>query len=261
MTRISAHQPSRLSTDHDAPPASDRTAKQRTPSARDPAGRTFAPAPGYDDDLLAFVENDARKSLGGATYFSIDPKVTDREVPGVRERSAGGTHVVRSSKKDGCIVVRGSTYDLRTPHGIDEFTKMLHLREGIPMDQAKKIGHAISGTAPAGRDEIAGLALAWAKGERGERIDACLVIGGAMGFGPANVPEQKLMLWCNIQELARAMPRAAAQIEHLEIHGDATIHEQIQDGDRENEWYSAFPKLRSIETYSVGQHQRALRVG
>lgn len=261
MTRISTHQPSRFSTDHDTPPASDRAAKQRTPSARDLAGRTFAPAPGYDDDLLAFVENDARKSLGGATYFSIDPKIAHRELPGVRERSAGGTHVVRSSKKDGCITVRGSTYDLRTQHGIHELTRMLHLREGIPMEQAKKIGIAIEGTVPSGRDEVAGLALAWAKGERGERIDASLVIGGGTNFGPANAPAKKLMLWCNIQELAEAMPRAAAQIEHLEIHGDAAIHKQIKDGDRENEWYRAFPKLRSIETYSVGEHRRALRVG
>jgi hypothetical protein len=215
-------------------------------------------SPSYDADLRAFVGNETRKALSAKTYLGMDPASEKRDVEELKEECPStSVTVIAHSKREGCVTVAGHTYDLGTEKGRSDFATLLRA-QGLSEGRARQVAQVLERAMPRSRDELANLALQWVKGERGEPLPSRLVLGGACNVGlfDAKRPNASLF-YADLMALARAMPRAAAQIEHVELRGGRGPVSGMND----NEWFTAFPKLRSIEATWLGHHATRIRVG
>ena len=80
-------------------------------------------------------------------------------------------------------------------------------------------------TPSTGVDEIAYLALAWVKGERGEPVPSRLVVSGHSSGADVwdeNPDGHGTLELDLVRKLAALMPRAAAQIEDVQLAGCST---------------------------------------
>lgn len=187
-------------------------------------------------------------------YVGMNDSSTARELDALRQGNPGITPVlpdgpdnVRSRRDDSYFVtpkgVKGHHADLATKKGREAFVKFLD----VPPATAKKIA-AVLAKAPEGlRDELAQLAVGWAAAERGERGASRLVLSGHSDgdkiWGERGEDSEALTPKL-LGELARAMPKAAAQVEDLAISacscgGRATIEE----------WKKDFPNLKTLLAY------------
>ncbi|MFO0713990.1 MAG: hypothetical protein U0353_29305 [Sandaracinus sp.] len=124
---------------------------------------------------------------------------------------------------------------------IDRFVSKLDL----PSATSRRVADLIEATQPRGRRELAELARTLAAGEHGERIPPRLVLSGHGNGEEIFGSHDDSLLDTNITELARALPRGAAQIEHLHLAACQHGWEPRMDAFRE-----AFPRLESVWGYT-----------
>ena len=216
---------------------------------------------GYDADVARYAQNasgaapktanDATSALPAANdqilYLgaNTDKNQADNEFKNLNFVAGGKATQIKTSTDSSITAANGQKFDLGKPGDVDAWSKTL----GLPDAKATAVATAIKNASGAGRDELAQIATVWAKGENGGSVPSRLVLSGhvadrLMDADGSNGIESK-----DIQALAKAMPRAAAQVEDVMVsacYGGSK--EQI------DAWRGAFPNAKSIWTYGDGGH-------
>ena len=132
-------------------------------------------------------------------------------------------------------------FDLSTQAGLDAFAATLSL----PLEQQRAVAWTLSQGDLLIRDELAQLALLWARAEGGAPIPQRLVLSGH-GYSAAVMGEDNGSLsWELLASLAGALPRAAAQVRHVHLAACNTAGPHALEVLRE-----AFPNLESLWAYA-----------
>ncbi|MFH1808841.1 MAG: hypothetical protein ABIJ09_08845 [Pseudomonadota bacterium] len=194
------------------------------------AGSTPPPRTRSNDDVLFVGMNPPTRESAGAPY----------EAQQLRNAGANLSSVLPGKEADH-IKVGGRDYDLNDDGQRLGFARTL----GLPADQTQKIADAIGAGNSNAKDELAGIAQQWAKGERGEHMPSRMVISGHnVGSGPWGDGNGQLS-WTSLKGLAEAMPRAVGQIEDLNISacysGGTSSQRTYKD---------IFPNLKTLWAYS-----------
>lgn len=140
------------------------------------------------------------------------------------------------------VAYRGRTYPLNTETEQAAFVEAL----GLPAEVAARVRLVLKETEwTEERVTLAGLAAAWAPAERGGSVPSRLILSGHSA-GDLIWGDREMELGRkDLERLARAMPKAAAQIEDLLLHGCNTA-----GSERVSQWGAAFPNLRTVWAYS-----------
>ena len=139
------------------------------------------------------------------------------------------------------VRIGDAEYSLGGRTSIEQFVSKLGLSPTI----SRQVADLIEATPARGRREFAELALTLAAGEHGERIPARLVLSGHGNGEEIFGDDEDSVLDTNLAALARALPRGAAQIEHLHVAACQHGWEPRIDAFRE-----AFPRLESAWGYT-----------
>ncbi|HLL03559.1 MAG TPA: hypothetical protein VK539_23445 [Myxococcaceae bacterium] len=151
---------------------------------------------------------------------------------------------IQDTFQNDTVKVQATLYDLSTSDGLNKFMAPL----GLPAPQSARVKTAISGAGDDARDEIAQLALAWSKAEKGGTIPARFVLSGhSFGesiWGGDESFMNGTLTRKSLAQLAAAMPKAAAQVLHLCLAA-------CYNGGKSNmeEWHALFPKLKTMWAY------------
>lgn len=212
---------------HDGPQAYDsdlvRYAQNATAPARTASDATTTRPP--PNDQVMYLGTNTQKTADGKTTQS------DLEFRNLQYASGGKA-----------IQIKPSTQAMTD---IDAWAKSL----GLPPDKTAAIASVIKNADPAGRDELAQIAAVWAKGELGGSVPSRMVLSGHYADRIADADGSNAVLAKDIQALAKAMPRASAQVEDIMVsacYGGAQT--QI------DAWRGAFPNVKSVWTYGDGGH-------
>ena len=190
------------------------------------------------------LDIDALRSVAAAADAVVLLGMNDTAIDEARGLRRGApvllVHDV-ATRKDVATGADGAVYDLRTEAGRRGLVASLALPDAVAGRVLDVLGSASDGA----RRELAVLACLWAPGERGGAVPARLLISGH-GDSRAFFGEDGDGLFDReIAALARAMPRAAAQVRHLHLaacqHGYDPRMQTFRD---------AFPQLESIWGYS-----------
>ena len=187
-------------------------------------------------------------------YVGMNDSSAAQELAAIRQGNPGITPVrtdgpdnVRSKRDDSYFItplgVKGRHVDLGTAKGRADFVKFLD----VPPATAKRI-EAVLAKAPKGlRDELAQMAVGWAAAERGDRGPSRLVLSGHSDgdnvWGERGGEDEALTPKL-LMELAKAMPRAAAQVEDLAISACSCGGKETVE-----QWRAAFPNLKTMLAY------------
>ncbi len=155
----------------------------------------------------------------------------------------GGRHVVyiTNSKVEDNVDVGGTRYNLRNDGDLARFVGLL----GLPAGQAGQIAEAIKASQVAAADELATIAWNWAPAEKGADIPRRLVLSGhSYGEGVFGDGNGHLVRDV-IAKLAKAMPKAAGQVEDLHISGCYTAGAYNMA-----RWREIFPNVLTIWAYT-----------
>lgn len=213
------------------------SAQRRDPSHETEAARRTETAPQVETN-----QKQGRPAAPSYAYHPSQDAAIRAFVTSVKEQiGAGVTHVERDHDGDATIRIGRRSYDLSTAEGREGFTAVLRAK-GLTSERADLVMRVIGNAPPSSRDELAALALAWANAERGGGVQKNLSIEAGVCHSD---------LWA----LAEAMPRAAAQVEHVEVHGDASVHGEIAN----RSWRDVFPSLQRLETVSRFERSSAVR--
>ncbi len=140
------------------------------------------------------------------------------------------------------VRVGGNTFDLRSARGVSEFVATL----GLPPKAAAGTRKAFAICEKEARDELAGLAQIWARGEKGARIPSRLVLAGhSNGDGVWGDDNGSLRLG-PLLELSRALPHATSQIEDAFVTGCYSGGEVTMD-----QYLLLFPRAKTIWAYEA----------
>lgn len=178
--------------------------------------------------------------VGMNTYAS-------KEAEALRGRGAQ-VKLVKDTWKDDTVTTgtgkAKKTHDLTTDKGRQDFVATL----GLPAAQSAKIETILKNASSDSRDELAQLAQVWAEGEKGGKVPGRLVLSGHSsgsslwgnddGFTNGFLERQSLT------DLAKAMPKAAAQVQDLALSacycgGEANI----------TDWKEGFPNAKTVLAY------------
>lgn len=154
---------------------------------------------------------------------------------------------------DGSVLHQGRRYSLQGEDRVAAFVAALQL----PEDVGRKLEQLLLDLDdPDRRAVVANLASAWAPAERGGSIPSRLVFSGH-SFGEDFWGDANGMIELrDLRGLAAVMPKAAAQIEDLALHGCETGGEE-----RVERWRSSFPNLKTAWAYAgsaPGSHSGAV---
>jgi hypothetical protein len=176
-------------------------------------------------------------------------KFAPQEAQALRARGTKVDLVSDSKAGDDKITVgkgkSATTFDLSTDQGRKDFVKTL----GLPAPQAAKIADVLKDTGLDARDELAQLAQVWAKGEKGEAVPGRIVLSGHSGgssiYGSEDGFTNGSLNRDQLTELAKAMPKAAAQVEDIALSacycgGESTV----------TKWKEGFPNAKTMLAYS-----------
>jgi len=225
---------------HDGPQAYDADIARYAQNAAAPA-RTASDAttarPRANDEVLF---------LGTNTQKTADGKTTQSDLEFHNLQFASGNKATRiEASKDSSIAVRGQKFDLSRPVDVDAWSRTL----GLPAAQASAVARVIQGADLSGRDELAQLATVWARGELGGSVPSRLVLSGHLADRIMDADGSNGVLAKDLQALAKAMPRAASQVEDLMVSACYGGSQAQLDA-----WRGAFPNARSIWAYGDGGH-------
>lgn len=134
------------------------------------------------------------------------------------------------------------SFDLRNARGVSDFVGTL----GLPPKAAAGVRKAFSICEKEARDELAGLAQIWARGEKGAKIPSRLVLAGhSNGDGVWGDDNGSLRLG-PLLELSRALPHATSQIEDAFVTGCYSGGEVTMD-----QYLLLFPRAKTIWAYEA----------
>jgi hypothetical protein len=155
-----------------------------------------------------------------------------------RGKSAGYNVTVIGQKSD-VVSSGGKDYDMSTDAGMRGFADSL----GLPKDRADQVYAALQKNPKSGRAELAQLAMVLNKGENGGTVPSRLVISGHHAGGEFMGDRG----WLNdgaVQDMARAFPKGAAQVEDLHLAGCYAYGRNTMA-----KWTDAFPSLQTAWGY------------
>jgi hypothetical protein len=143
--------------------------------------------------------------------------------------------------EDDTIKIDGTKYDLTVRAELEAYVDLLDLPEA----QEKKVVAAIATGGHDIKDELARIAWVWADAEKGRVIPRRLVISGhSIGdvfWGTKNGDLER----STVANLAKAMPRAARQVEDLHLAACYCGGE-----DAVKAWLKIFPSLKTVWAYA-----------
>ena len=140
------------------------------------------------------------------------------------------------------IRVGKNNYDLRSTRGVSAFVATL----GLTPKQTAGVRKAFAICEKGARDELAGLAQIWARGEKGAKIPSRLVLAGhSNGDGVWGDDNGSLRLGPLLQ-LSRSLPHATSQIEDAFVTGCYSGGEVTMD-----QYLLIFPRAKTIWAYEA----------
>jgi hypothetical protein len=166
---------------------------------------------------------------------------------------AGGHVAVGHAERDVTLGadkfrVGARVVDLATPEGASDFVSSLRL----PPEQSKAVAKVLTDATPGSRDELAGIAVEWAKAERGGDAPSRLVLSGHSGDGRSlygdGHGDSRLSL-DSVRALAQAMPRAASFVEDVMLSACNSGFDGKNGGTGLETWKAVFPNLRTAWGY------------
>jgi hypothetical protein len=187
--------------------------------------------------------NDDTLVLGMNPHVQAEAEAIQKSNPGARVttvRDSFQNDQVRASGPEGGTRV----HDLRSVAGIRSFVATL----GLPLAQGQQVAAAIVRAGEDARDELAQLALVWARAEKGGVVPSRLVLSGHSGgsslWGEEGGFKNGVLTRLDFARLAAAMPRAAAGVEDLCIAACYNGGETTMEA-----WRALFPNLRTMWAY------------
>jgi hypothetical protein len=172
-------------------------------------------------------------------FVGLNP-TSPHEASQLRKRGNGVVFIGDAAKPD-TVAANGKTYDLSREDQLTAFAGLL----GLPSGQTKDVQDAIRSAGSDARDEIASVAWMWATAEKGGHVPGRFVLSGhSIGerfWGDNNGRLQR----DSVHKLAKAMPKAAAQVEDL--HLSACYCGGLTDL---LVWQQIFPNVSTIWAYS-----------
>lgn len=162
------------------------------------------------------------------------------EADGLRARGNNVTFIGDSKAGQGKITAGGAQHDLNSDAGVDKYVGTL----GLPADQTRRVGDVLKGIEPKARDEMGSLAGVWANGEKGGTVPSRLVMSGHSAGSSMWGDDNGSIRYDQLKDLAKAMPKAAAQVEDLHLAACYAGTQQNVDRLRE-----AFPKMNTMWGY------------
>lgn len=135
---------------------------------------------------------------------------------------------------------RATVYDLSSNAGVDNFVKSL----GLPAAQSTEIGGILKGASADARDELGQLARVWANGEKGGKVPSRLMLSGHSGGSSLFGDDNGSFSYSEVQKLAKAMPKAAAQVEDVHLAACYAGSQRNADGFKD-----AFPNMKTFWGY------------
>jgi hypothetical protein len=187
--------------------------------------------------------NDDTLVLGMNPHVQAEAEALQKSNPSARVttvRDSFQNDQLRATNPDGAMRV----HDLRTHDGIRSFVATL----GLPLAQGQQVAAAIVSAGEDARDELAQLALMWARAEKGGVIPSRLVLSGHSGgtslWGEEGSFKNGVLTRRDFARLAEAMPRAAAGVEDLCIAACYNGGETTMEA-----WRALFPNLRTMWAY------------
>lgn len=173
-------------------------------------------------------------------YLGMNPDPT-RRASGLMADHADVTVIMPSTAPDR-IRVGGASYDLRASRGVAAFVASL----GLNAKQTQGVRRAFEMCEKGARDELAGLAKIWARGEKGAPIPSRLVLAGhSNGDGVWGDDNGSLRLGPLLQ-LSRSLPHASSQIEDALVTGCYSGGEVTMD-----QYLLIFPRAKTIWAYEA----------
>jgi hypothetical protein len=173
-------------------------------------------------------------------FLGMNPGPT-RKATGLMSRRADVSAIFPSSYQDQ-IRVGSRLFDLRSKNGVSAFVGTL----GLPSKAAAGVKRAFAICEKGARDELAGLAQIWARGEKGAKIPSRLVLAGhSNGDGVWGDDNGSLRLG-PLLELSRALPHATSQIEDAFVTGCYSGGEVTMD-----QYLLIFPRAKTIWAYEA----------
>jgi hypothetical protein len=209
-----------------------------------PAGTSLYTPVLFDSDIKEDAPPPAPTYNGpwndSIVFLGMNPGPT-RKAARIMGRHANVTLIMPSTAPDR-IRVGSSTYDLRTTNGVAAFVATL----GLSPQRAAGVRKAFTVCEKGARDELAGLAQIWARGEKGARIPSRLVLAGhSNGDGVWGDDNGSLRLGPLLQ-LSRSLPHATSQIEDAFVTGCYSGGEVTMD-----QYLLIFPRARTIWAYEA----------
>ncbi len=195
---------------------------------RAPGGGTPPNNPTFNNDVLVVGFN------GGAKAEADSLSKRGNNVTLVQDSFAG------NDKIRGTGANAGKTYDLSTNAGVDQFAFSL----GLPAAQTTEIAKVLKDVGPDARDEMGQLARVWAGGEKGGKVPSRVVLSGHSVGSQIWGDDNGSATYKQFQDLAKAMPKAAAQVEDLHLAACYAGTQTNADSFKE-----AFPNMKTFFGY------------
>lgn len=195
----------------------------RAPGAGAPPGQ-----PTFNNDVLVLGFN------AGAKAEADSLSKRGNNVTLIRDSYAGNDKIAGSGAH------KGKTFDLSTDAGVDQFAFSL----GLPAAQTTEVAKVLKGVGPDARDEMGQLARVWAGGEKGGKVPSRVVLSGHSGGSSLWGDDNGSVRYDQVRDLAKAMPKAAAQVEDLHL---AACYAGSQDN--ADKFKEAFPNLKTQWAY------------
>ncbi len=161
---------------------------------------------------------------------------------------AKGVVVTTIRARNGHVVhYAGTHYELATRPGIVRFVDALANDHGLRSKTARAIVDILASQHENVRDELAGIAIVWARAEAGAAIPSRLVLSGCAADGAMHSDDGELA-FSAVAGLAAVLPRAAKQVEDIHFAGDGSAEQVVQA----DVWRRVFPNLRTLWAYDDG---------
>ncbi len=220
--------------------AKTQTALGYTP----PAPRSLYVPVRYDSDIKEEAPPPAPQYNGPwndrVVFLGMNPGPTAKASRSMAQHA--DVTIISPSLAPDRIRVGGASYNLRSSDGLASFVGTLNLSPA----QARGVKRAFEMCEKGARDELAGLAQIWARGEKGAKIPSRLVLAGhSNGDGVWGDDNGSLRLGPLLQ-LSRTLPHATAQIEDAFVTGCYSGGEVTMD-----QYLLIFPRAKTIWAYEA----------
>jgi hypothetical protein len=157
-----------------------------------------------------------------------------------KQLGSGAISLIAPSRSQGVVQVDGQRFDLADSAARVRFGQAL----GLPAERAQALATALEGADPGARDELGELAKRLRETERGQRrLERLVISGHNTGHGPWGEGNGQVT-WDALGQLTAVFPRAAAQVEDLNLAACYSGSEASID-----RYLAIFPNLKTIWAY------------